>query len=293
VLGTGSALCSPLMKRTVLVVVLLAGACGRKSAAPEPPGEGEVAGVVIDLTGSATAQSPGQAQSRALQPGDELVSGDVIATAEGSSLRARLYHNRAVLVLDGGKMMALRDSSAWRAAPTAGSLLDGEPGTEGSAVAGRHAEPQSADTRATGKVGDQAVPPIREPVAPGPDHQPSGGGSTDKELPRPKGDVAEPGGTIGESGSLGRDDVGKGMLALARDLKKCHGLATPGGLSFELQLRVSVRPDGSVRDVDIEVESGDPGPAVTRCIADTVKSGTFPRSKRGVTFTYPVTYQTQ
>ncbi len=295
------------MKPAVLLAALLVGGCGNKSAPAGPPAEGEVAGVVIDLTGSATAQAPGQSQSRALQPGDELVAGDVIATAEGASLRARLYHNRAVLVLDGGKMVALRDSSAWRAAPTAGSLLEGEPGADGTTVAGRHAEPQSADTRATGKVGEPTpstgAPP--EPRVPGPTADKQGGGAsgggggggggdgrigTAGEPPRP-GDPAEPGGTIGETGSLGREEVARGMLAVAQDIKKCQGLAQ--GQSFRLQLRVSVRPDGTVREVDVEVESGEPAAAVTRCIADAVKTGKFPRSKRGVTFTYPVTSQTE
>ncbi len=289
------------MKPAVLLAALLVAGCGKKSAAPEPPAEGEVAGVVIDLTGSATAQAPGQSESRALQPGDELVAGDVIATAEGASLRARLYHNRAVLVLDGGKMVALRDSSAWRAAPTAGSLLEGEPGADGTTVAGRHAEPQSADTRATGKVGDTATPSGDPPPprVPGPTADKQGGGAsgggdgrvgTAGQPPKP-GDAAEPGGTIGETGSLGREEVARGMLAVAQDIKKCQGLAQ--GQSFRLQLRVSVRPDGTVREVDVEVESGEPATAVTRCIADAVKTGRFPRSKRGVTFTYPVTSQTE
>jgi hypothetical protein len=286
------------MKRTVLVAVLLVTGCGKKSAAPEPPGEGEVAGVVLDLTGSATAQSPGQAQSRALQPGDELIAGDVIATAEGASLRARLYHNRAVLVLDGGKMMALRDSSAWRAAPTTGSLLDGEPGSEGNAVAGRHAEPQGADTRATAKPGQEPVAPAGRPPPP-PEPKPDSrdqagagdsGGGTVGTLREPAGD--QPGGTIGESGSLGRAEVSQGMLAVAQDIKKCQGLAGASA-GFHLQLRVSVRPDGTVSNVDIEVDSGEPAAEVTRCIAAAVEKGRFPRSKRGVTFTYPVTSQTE
>jgi len=284
--------------RIVLLVALAAG-CGKKTAAGEPPAEGEVAGVVLELHGDATAQSPGQSRARALRPGAELVAGDVIATAEDASLRARLYHNRAVLVLGGGKMLALRDSPAWKARPSAGSPLDGTTETD-TAVAGRQAEPEAADTRATAsggganadseKPGGDNAGPTGTPVTGGD----GGGGHTSNDPTRSPvggGPDGEGLGTIGETGSLGHDDVKKGLLALGAGFEKCWDKTHPGALEFKLRLRVTVRPDGTVAGVEIETISGDPPPAVKACVANVVRGGSFPRSKRGVTFTYPVEFR--
>ncbi|HTM19753.1 MAG TPA: hypothetical protein VL172_04575 [Kofleriaceae bacterium] len=280
--------------RTLPLLIALA-ACSSKSSAGQPPAEGEVAGVVLELDGAATAQSPGQARARALRPGAELLAGDVVATEESASLRARLYHNRAVLVLGGGKMLALRDSPAWKAAPAAGSLLEGSAGDGDTSVAGRHAENPSADTGATGKkpgTGGGAPP---EPLAP----QGTGQTPTVPEPPPPKPvppppDSQEPPsdwGIIGESGSLGKEDVQKGMLQIQPLMQECRAKAPPDTGEFGYRLRVYVRPDGTVRAVEVDESTGEPPPEVTRCVLRAMKKVSFPHSARGVTFTYPMQFK--
>jgi hypothetical protein len=265
-----------------LLLLCALAACSSKSSAGGTPADGEVAGVVLEVSGAATAQSPGQSKARALRPGSELVAGDVIATEESASVRARLYHNRAVLVLAGGKMLALKDSPAWKATPAAGSPLEGSVDSDTTSVAGRHAENQGADTATTGTRPSEpsAVVPVK------PDPQPP---------PEPKKPPAdgEDWGTIGESGSLAKDDVQKGMRELAPLLDACWKQDEAGAVEFSYRLRVSVRPDGSVSKVEIDDAEGSPPAQVTRCVVDAVKKVSFPRSKRGVTFTYPVQFKHQ
>ena len=283
-----------LLTMRLLLLCALA-ACSSKSSAGGTPADGEVAGVVLEVSGAATAQSPGQSKARALRPGSELVAGDVIATEESASVRARLYHNRAVLVLAGGKMLALKDSPAWKATPAAGSPLEGSVDSDTTSVAGRHAENQGADTATTGTRPSEpaAVVPVKPPG-------PGGGGEppkpADPQLPadakKPPAD-GEDWGTIGETGSLAKDDVQKGMRELAPLLDACWKQDEAGAVEFSYRLRVSVRPDGSVSKVEIDDAEGSPPAQVTRCVVDAVKKVSFPRSKRGVTFTYPVQFKHQ
>jgi TonB family protein len=274
-----------------LLLLCALAACSSKSSAGGTPADGEVAGVVLEVSGAVTAQSPGQSKARALRPGAELVAGDVIATEESASLRARLYHNRAVLVLAGGKMMALKDSPAWKATPAAGSPLEGAVDSDTTSVAGRHAENQGADTATTGvRPSEPAAikPNAVEPVKPDP--QPPAEPAEPKK-PAPDG---EDWGTIGETGSLAKDDVQKGMRELAPLLDACWKQQPEGAaVEFSYRLRVSVRPDGSVKSVEIDEAEGSPPAQVTRCVVDAVKKVSFPRSKRGVTFTYPVQFKHQ
>jgi TonB family protein len=277
------------MTMRALLLITLA-ACSGKSSAGGTPADGEVAGVVLEVSGAVTAQSPGQSKARALRPGAELVAGDVIATEESASLRARLYHNRAVLVLAGGKMLALKDSPAWTATPAAGSPLEGAVDSDTTSVAGRHAENQGADTATTGARPSEPAaikPDTPEPVKPDPDPQPP----AEPRKPAPDG---EDWGTIGETGSLAKDDVQKGMRELAPLLDACWKQQPEGAaVEFRYRLRVSVRPDGSVKAVEIDEAEGSPPAQVTRCVVEAVKKVSFPRSKRGVTFTYPVQFKHQ
>jgi hypothetical protein len=171
-------------------------------------------------------------------------------------------------------------------------------------VAGRHAENQGADTSATGQrpadshalqptpttdppSRPDAPPPVTAPVT-APDAKPD-----PKPIDAKGGGPGEDWGTIGETGSLAKDDVQKGMRELAPLLEACWKKTEPGALEFRYQLRVSVRPDGHVKSVEIDEAEGSPPAQVTRCVVDSVKKVSFPRSKRGVTFTYPVQFKTQ
>ncbi len=143
------------------VALLLVGggaACGSKEETKKPSGH-EEAGRVVELSGRVTAEWKSAAGEgmRALAKGDPVFADDTVVTDAGASVTILLAHNHARWVLGGGKRMALVDSASWNAPPAKGeSMLAGGKSDDDTAVAGRHAEREAADTAATALASETA-----------------------------------------------------------------------------------------------------------------------------------------
>jgi hypothetical protein len=137
----------------LLAIALMAGACGGSDSGGGPPAEDVAAGRVVEVSGAVSAERPGAGgavERRSLKLHDEVAGMDTIVTAADASVTIRLDHNGARWTLDGGQKKQLSTSAAWRA-PKQGSAeaLAGER-DDHTAAAGRHAEREAAETRATG-----------------------------------------------------------------------------------------------------------------------------------------------
>jgi len=131
--------------------LLALGACGDDSAPPTPADDGP-AGEVIELTGSVTAElaaAGAEKKVRDLAVGDSVFGPETIVTADDASVTIRLFHNNARWTLGAGKRRELRLSAAWKAPKEGGGDLLAGNESKRTAAAGRHAEREAADTRAT------------------------------------------------------------------------------------------------------------------------------------------------
>jgi hypothetical protein len=131
--------------RVGLVALLVVGCSSSSSSGPKLADDAR-AGVVLSVTGEVTATLAGD--SRVLVVDGPVFAGDTVATPADGAVAIELAHNGAVLSLGGDKRVVLRQHAAWRVAPKKGGALD-RASDEQTAVAGRHAERSSADTRAT------------------------------------------------------------------------------------------------------------------------------------------------
>lgn len=123
-------------------------ACAACASPSNLPAEDVAAGKVIEIIGSARITTP--AETRELQVGDEVAGRDVIRTGPDSWVRIALFHNGVTWGLGPDKERRVADSVAWKAPRGTGdSLLDEKTGPDRSVAAGRHAEREAADTRAT------------------------------------------------------------------------------------------------------------------------------------------------
>jgi hypothetical protein len=140
--------------------VALAG-CGNRESAPKPKGD-EPAGEVVALEGKASAERASQPDrgARALAIGEHVFADDTIATEAGASVTIQIFHNQARWELGGGKRVALARSASWNASKGgSGAGLLASDTDDQTAAAGRHAERQAADTRATAAK----LPPAESP----------------------------------------------------------------------------------------------------------------------------------
>lgn len=156
------------MGRTLpLLALLLLAAPGCGNGAGDRPASGP-AGKVTAVTGEVRAERGEPPASRTLALGDVVHAEDVVITAADASVRIVLDHNQATWTLEGGERRPVRESVAWtvpqqqRADPLA---RDDEDRTT---AAGRHAEREAADTRATAADTEATD----EPAAPGAELEP-------------------------------------------------------------------------------------------------------------------------
>jgi hypothetical protein len=296
--------------RRPLIILLLVAACSRGSSG-SAPAEG-VAGVVLEASGAVSARADGAADARPLVVGSEVLASDTLETAADASLRVRLYHNRALLALEGGKVLRLRESAAWLARPGAADPFERGAGTA-TAVAGREAEKTAVDTRATAHPDNRQaqVQPVQPPPVSNPDAKtrmhtgtpepklapPTGGGGDNCDEvaclvdPTPAccarfrkggggGGGTEPGGDLPEA--PGRGQIRAAMSAIAGALDACAA-----GLSAQVTVRVgvAVAPDGAVTDASVD---GSPTPELAACVSAAARTARFPRSRNGIHFKYPV-----
>jgi len=313
-------------RSALLLAMALAAAC--VSDRDDKVSDGTVAGVVLEVRGQATAQAPGQADPRTLAVGSELLAGDRVVTGADSSLRVRLYHNRALLALESGKSLVLRDSAAWSASPGSGGLFERGDHAD-TTVAGRQAEPEAADTRATGQVptGEpQAQADRPEPVEPKPTPddvtKPHQQDTSSRKPNDSKPDKVEPKGTGGGSGSC-LDEVaclltdhppaccskykkggGGGGGPAESNLPERPGrndvIAGMAPIKGDLARCASAGGLTAKVSVTVKIEVAPdgsvrgattrnaPSPEIDACLVAAARKARFARSQLGLTFSYPV-----
>lgn len=144
-----------------MVIWLAVAACGKSGDGRPAPDQ--VAGEVVEVAGDVQIEQGGATTAAVV--GAKVHGADTIITGADGRVTVLLYHNRARWALDGGKRKRVDQSVAWRAPKSAGgSLLAEGAGDQGTSAAGRHAEKEAADTRATARA-DEATP---EPTMPPP-----------------------------------------------------------------------------------------------------------------------------
>ncbi len=137
----------------VSIGLVAAVGCGRESSSG--PQKDQPAGEVLEVTGTVTAEltASGKTQSRPLAVGDRVLADETIVTGPDSAVTIRLLHNDVRWSLGADKRKVVRQSAAWNAPKGGGDLLAGAGGDQ-TAVAGRHAEREAADTAATAIAAD-------------------------------------------------------------------------------------------------------------------------------------------
>ncbi len=312
------------LRAAIAITALCASAsgsgCGNRGSGGGPPGEG-VAGVVLEVEGQATARAAAAPAPRPLAVGSELAADDTVETAADASLRLRLYHNRALLALEGGKSIVLRDSAAWGAQPAPADPFERSGGSTVTTVAGRQAEGTGADTRAT------ATPPVgvTAPVEPPPDRPmiptdkprpkdtSSGPKSDPKKLDPPKGgggcdEVAclispdQPccktyrkggGGGGGNNtiapaeGPLVDHQIREVINPIVPAMRACAD-QLPEKTKVTFKVAFKIAPSGSITSVELEPTQS---AAVTGCVKSAARRAKFPPAAAPTSFKLPLTLE--
>ncbi len=145
-----------------MVIWLAAVACGKSG--DSRPAPDQVAGEIVEVAGDVQIEQAGATAAAVV--GAKVHGADTVITGADGHVTVLLYHNRARWTLDGGKRKRIDQSVAWRAPKSAGgSLLAEGAGDQGTSAAGRHAEKEAADTRATAPAAEAM--PTPEPTTTG------------------------------------------------------------------------------------------------------------------------------
>jgi hypothetical protein len=295
------------------LIALLAVGCGE-----EERGEGasEPAGRVLELAGSVEAAREGE-KPRPLGQGDPVYRDDTVATGAGSQVTILLAHNQARWSLAASKSRRVDRSAAWRAQGGSASAFDDERALPTSS-AGRHSEPQAAETQATAPPPPPAAAPAEERVAeappPAPERRARKKKASRKPEERAKGDapgsrtrglalgaapdvdgasggaleqpMAVPGdrrarlGALSVSGARGKKELAADIAAaLGPGAELCAQLAGEGG---EVTLAFEIDRAGAVGDVKVTGPRGLVA-KVGACLREKIEELGFPRRREGTT----------
>lgn len=148
----------------LLGVALAATSCSRGSDAK---GADEVAGTVVEVSGSVTAQREG-AEPRALEKGAPVFKNDTVVTAASAAVTIVLAHNEARWQIAENQSHVVERSIAWRAPKGAGSSSLDEAADDSTAAAGRHSENEAAHTAGTAIANADPPPASEAPAAAAP-----------------------------------------------------------------------------------------------------------------------------
>jgi TonB family protein len=107
----------------------------------------------------------------------------------------------------------------------------------------------------------------------------SGGGGGKKSSGGGGSSSGSGGGNLPEQPS--RAEISSAMSGVGGRVTSCGSRHPAKG---EVKVTVKVAPSGSVGDVSVR---SSPDPALGKCVADTVKGAKFPKTEKGITFTYP------
>jgi TonB family protein len=106
-----------------------------------------------------------------------------------------------------------------------------------------------------------------------------GGGGSKKSSGGGSSSGSSGGGNLPEQPS--RSDISSAMSGIGGRVTSCGSKHAAKG---EVKVSVKVAPSGSVSDVSVR---SSPDAALGKCVADTVKSAKFPKTEKGITFSYP------
>jgi outer membrane biosynthesis protein TonB len=301
-------------------------ACGSSSsdeAAPTGP-----VGEAVQVTGSVSVVHEGAEQPLAV--GGKVFGADEIVTGADGAVTIRLFHNEARWTLESGKRKRVDASLAWSApAQAGGGVLAGNDTSESTAAAGRHAEKEAADTRATAallaeressqaEAARAATPPPVTAPAPTPRPEPPpppapGPTKTRTTAVAPKKivtleertlDSDDIGVQIGPTGGAGKPDparlsddsdadaVARAMRPHHKAFQACYknALKIDPDLSGRIVLEFVVEADGSVRLV-----ASKPSPALQKtvdpCVRKVLAQVRFPARSGGEAATRSFTLQ--
>ncbi len=260
------------------------------------------AGEVLSVEGEVTATRDGE-DGRHLELRSDVYADDVIATGDDGSVRIRLSHNRAVWELGADERRRVDESVAWRAAAGEDEAEPEKAPDERSVAAGRHAEAEAADTRATAlkdeaDVGTEAEAEAEveaevraEPPPPPPRERPR---RARRAAPRPQPEPEPPAEPMMEptgGGEPTAEELGVARAMATADaappdeelssielqqrviagvrgyLRGCYeevSETTEDRLAGRIEVAVRVGRDGRIDELDLEVERGDL-PGVLAC----------------------------
>jgi hypothetical protein len=300
---------------TMPIALALAVGCGE-----DRRGEGasEPAGRVVELVGSVEAAREG-ARPRPLGEGDPVYRDDTVATGADGQVTILLAHNQARWSLAAGKSRRVDRSAAWRAQSGSRSAFDDERALPTSS-AGRHSEPQAAETRATAPAPSQAPAAADEdrmaeaPPPPAPERATGKKSKPRKLEQKPKGDapgsrarglalgaapdvdgeaggaaeppMAESGDRRAELGALSVSGA-RGKKELAAEIAAALGPAAElcaqlAGQGGEVTVAFEIDRAGAVGDVKVTGPRGLVA-KVRTCLREKVEELAFPRRREGTT----------
>ena len=166
------------------MIWLAVAACGKSGDGRPAPDQ--VAGEVVEVAGDVQIEQGGATTAAVV--GTKLHGADTVITGADGHVTVLLYHNRARWTLDGGKRKRIDQSVAWRAPRSAsGSLLAQGAGDQGTSAAGRHAEKEAVDTRATAPAAEATPAPASATTG-----APAPGGAPPPAEPEPAAAVVPP-----------------------------------------------------------------------------------------------------
>jgi len=315
------------MVRVFLVAMLVA--CGSGGSSSEPGGSSSVAasaaGTVVGVQGSVSASRAGA--TRTLKARDQVWPDDVIDTGADGSISIELAHNNALWSLEPGIKARVDESPAWKLDKQAASRpVDHATSSAGrhaereaadTAVTADSEAPAEA-AKGSPEVGHDPPPkpttspttrpePIRsaEPKPRTPEAKPEtvtkpapGGGANCDELSctldpsaaccagRKAGKVEAPRSPprTDEQEAPDRAAIKRGIDAIRPKLSACADKVQVKGV---LKLTIVVGADGKASQITIKQS---PDPKIDACVLAAAKTLQLPRSRSGVTFSYPIIF---
>ena len=316
------------MLRTVVLALLVAACGGDKDTSPGVStgvSATAEAGKVRELTGKVTATRNGE--TRALATGGAVSADDVIDTGADGSVVIELAHNNALWSLEAGIKARVDQSVAWglgkqdaakpveHATSSAGRHAGREAADTSStaaeapntAAAPQEPEKAMAMERPADKVapsqgakGDPPKPTTAAPQSKDGLAPPRPAAGCDEVSCVLNGDgnpccakFKKSGGGGGNSAnapnaaalpeSPDRNAIQRAMANVKPRVEACGAKVSVTGT---LKISVKVGADGKVTNVEIKQS---PDPKVDACVIDAVKKIELPKSRNGVSFTYPIT----
>lgn len=304
------------MLRLVLVAMLVSCGGGESSTAPGvASGVAADAGKVREVAGNVTATRGGE--TRTLTVGMPINAADMIDTGTDGSVVIELAHNNALWSLEPGIKARVDQSPAW----TLAMQEKAAPLDHATSSAGRHADRQAADTQITAvegakkdlerapeqPAGASAAAPTTTPKPPVAPRRPTTASSSEAQnavpakpvpacdevscaldpsaaccarYPKSRGDKAPGGGDVPDSPSAA--EIRSAINAAKQKFVVCAEKANAKG---RFQIKLQIDAEGKVPTAQM-VQS--PDPAADACILAAFRAIKFPRSRNGVSVTYPL-----